>query len=71
MCTTWNASILMKIFAMKNCVHYVGSLIQSVYTIFEKTKIGWTENNENTEKVQYNYNVLENSQIDKGVCLLA
>lgn len=56
---------------MKNCVHYVGSLIQSVYTIFEKTKIGWTENNENTEKVQYNYNVLENSQIDKGFCLLA
>lgn len=56
---------------MKNCVHYVGSLIQSVYTIFEKTKIGWTENNENTEKVQYNYKVLENSQIDKGFCLLA
>ena len=60
----------MKIFAMKNCVHYVGSLIQSVYTIFEKTKIEWTDN-ENTDKVQYNYNVLEKSQIDKGFCLLA
>lgn len=56
---------------MKNCVHYVGSLIQSVYTIFKKTKIEWTDNNENTDKVQYNYNVLEKSQIDKGFCLLA